>query len=147
MYLAARLATADPSRARQLLDEAAQAAALADNPFARNMAMVELASVHAQQGDYLAAGRCLIEMVRSTHNPGDHMSTLQGLRDLACVLATLGDDEPVLVTLTWTTDHGLPVVGLSRLPICLFRLGSPQRPARAANRGRPTIVPTAGRLS
>jgi hypothetical protein len=109
MMLAGRLATSDPARARQLLDNAAEAAALAGNDYARNMAIQQLALVQARQGDYLASGRSVLEMIRRAHDTGDHGTVLSGLGSLACLFAVLGDEEPALVTAAWLADHGMPV--------------------------------------
>ncbi len=107
MMLAGRLATDDPIRTRQLLDEAAQAATLADNNFARSMAMQQLALIQAHQHDYLAAGQSLREMIHHARETGDHGSTLSGLGTLACVFAALGVEEPAMVIAIWVGDHGI----------------------------------------
>jgi hypothetical protein len=109
MMLAGRLATSDPVRARQLLDEAATAAALAENDYARSMAMQQLAFVQAKQGDYFLAGRSVLGMIRHARDGGDHGSVLSGLATLACLFAVLGDEEPALVTAAWVADHGMAV--------------------------------------
>ena len=56
MFLAGRLVETDPSRAETLLAEASRAAARANNPFAQNMAELQLASVQAAQGNPAVGG-------------------------------------------------------------------------------------------
>jgi hypothetical protein len=52
----------------------------------------------ANQGDYRAAGKPVLDTVRPAHDTGDHGSTLSGLAWFACIFAVLGEAEPALVS-------------------------------------------------
>src|SRR5580658_4320401 len=94
----------DQTWTRQLLDEAAQTATLADNNFDRSMAMQQLGLIQAHQRDYLAAGQSLLEMIHHSQNKNDRGTTVSGLGTLACVFAALGVQEPAIVSAIWVGD-------------------------------------------
>ena len=105
MMLAGRIATTNPARAEQLLEEAVRAATLADNDYAKTMAVQQLATAQAAQGDYCAAARSLLDMAAGAHERGDLGSAQGAIAGLACTLALFGDDEAALLTGAWFEQH------------------------------------------
>jgi predicted ATPase/class 3 adenylate cyclase len=109
MMLAGRLAATDPARAEALFDEAVRAADAADNDFARSQAFNQLAAAQAQQHDYLAASRSLVEMVSRARATGDQGTVQSGMGFLACLLAIQNEQEAALLVGAWTQTRGFHV--------------------------------------
>ncbi len=125
MILAGRLATTDPARAEQLLEEAVRAATLADNDFAKTMAVQQLATAQAAQGDYYAAARSLLEMAAGARARGDLGSAQGAVLFLACMLAQFGDDEAALLTGIWAEQHGVAFNRMSPRDYTFVALDAP----------------------
>jgi predicted ATPase len=107
MMLAGRLVESDPSRAEALLGEATAAAARADNPFARYMAALQLASVQAVRGHPRDAAATILEQLSSGTAQGGRQAMLQALSSLVPLLVSLGDVDTALLVGAWAESRGV----------------------------------------
>jgi hypothetical protein len=106
MMLATRIASTDPTRAEQLLDEARSAAIRVGNLWAIRMAEQSLAQVQAAQGNYTAASRTMLSYAGASLSAGDDGATQSAVSTLSSLLAIQGDQELALLFGAFAESHG-----------------------------------------
>jgi predicted ATPase/class 3 adenylate cyclase len=86
-----------PERARELLDEALEAATSVDNPLSIGMAVAASAHIELDQGDWREATRRWLRAIDHCQRIGDTFTARNMLGGLANTLATAGADETAAV--------------------------------------------------
>jgi predicted ATPase/class 3 adenylate cyclase len=86
-----------PDRARQLLDEALEAATSVDNPWSIGMAVATSAVIEFDQGDWREATRRLLRAIDHCHRIGDTFQARNMLGGFERALAAAGADETAAV--------------------------------------------------
>ena len=101
IILGMRLSVVGDDRSESLFAEALDAAIAAQNDWVDSFAAQQLGLMQARKGALAAAAKTLLETAERAMRKGDHYAIAITVSLMACVLATVGDDEAALVLGAW----------------------------------------------